>query len=479
MTTTTATSRVRRRVAGTAAGLAVLLLAAACGSSNSSGTSSSDTPTSSTSSSEAGSTDSSSAMPSDASSGSMSSGSVSSGDMSSGDMSSGDTTSSGSSAPAGPKLPPAQLTMLIGSSGPAETDAVKTAAAAWGKSSGSTATVQPAQDLTQQLAQGFASGKAPDVFYVGADQLANYAKAGNLLPYGDSLPNKDDFYPTLKDSFIYDGKFYCAPKDVSTLALFINDALWKKAGLTDADIPTNWDQLATVAKKLTNGKVPGLALSPERDRMDAFLVENGSYLVDDQGKPTVNDQKNIDALTYLKKLYTDGSMRFPKDLGAGWAGEAFGKQLSAMTIEGNWLLGSMSKDYPTVKYTVAQLPAGPTGTKGTLSFTNCWGISATTKSPDQAKAMVAYLTQTDQQMAFAKAFGVIPSAKSAQADYLKEFPKNKPFVDGIAYAKGVVSAPGIADVLTDFNSQLQGLPNSDPKAILDSVQGNLTTALGG
>ena len=52
-------------------------------------------------------------------------------------------------------------------------------------------------------------------------------------------------------------------------------------------------------------------------------------------------------------------------------------------------------------------------------------------------------------------------------------------MDGTAYAKGVVSAPGIADVLTDFNSQLQGLPTTDPKAILDSVQDNLSTALGG
>ena len=475
---TTSSSRVRRRATGTAAGLAVLLCAAACGGS----TSTSNTSTTASSSTESSSAvmSSDSASSDSMSSGSMSSGSMSSGSMSSGSMSSGpDSSSAGSSTPAGPKLPPANLTMLIGSSGPAETKAVTAAAAAWSKSSGSKATVQAAQDLTQQLAQGFASGKAPDVFYVGADQLANYAKAGDLLAYGDSLPNKDDFYPTLKDSFTYDGKFYCAPKDVSTLALFINNALWKKAGLTDADIPTNWDQLATVAKKLTNGKVPGLALSPERDRIDAFFVQNGSYLVDDAGKPTVNDQKNIDALTYVKKLYTDGSMRFPKDLGAGWAGEAFGKQLAAMTIEGNWLLGSMSTDYPNVKYTVAQLPAGPTGTKGTLSFTNCWGISATTKSPDQAKAMVAYLTQTDQQLNFAKAFGVIPSIKSAQAQYLKDFPKNKPFVDGIAYAKGVVSAPGIADVLTDFNSQLQGLPNTDPKAILDSVQDNLSTALGG
>ena len=41
-------------------------------------------------------------------------------------------------------------------------------------------------------------------------------------------------------TFTYDGKFYCAPKDFSTLALEINTDLWTKAGLTDADIPKDW-----------------------------------------------------------------------------------------------------------------------------------------------------------------------------------------------------------------------------------------------
>lgn len=457
------------RVAFATATLAALLVSTACGSS-STATPGASTPSSSSAAASVAAPVSPSATSAGSSAAPGSSAAVSG--------SAGSSSAAPGSVGAGPTLPAAKLDVLIGSSGPAETTAVTAAAAAWGKASGSTATVAAAQDLTQQLAQGFAAGKAPDVFYVGADQIANYAKAGNLLPYADSLTNAADFYPSLKQSFTYDGKFYCAPKDFSTLALFINTDMWTKAGLTDADIPKNWDALATVSKKLTAGKVAGLAMSPEHDRLDAFMVQNGSNLVDAEGKPTVNDQKNIDALTFAKKLYTDGSMKWPKDLGAGWAGEAFGKGQAAMTIEGNWLLGSMTKDYPTTKYKVVELPAGPTGTKGTLSFTNCWGIAATTKSPDQAKALVQYLTGTDQQLTFAKAFGVIPSVQSAADAYLKANPNNAPFVNGVAYAKGVVSAPGITDVLTDFNSQLQGLSTGDPKAILDSVQDNLSSAMG-
>ncbi|MER5225617.1 hypothetical protein [Streptomyces flaveus] len=41
--------------------------------------------------------------------------------------------------------------------------------------------------------------------------------------------------PALRQAFTYDGKFCCAPKDFSTLALRINTTAWSKAGLTDAD----------------------------------------------------------------------------------------------------------------------------------------------------------------------------------------------------------------------------------------------------
>ncbi|HSO65010.1 MAG TPA: ABC transporter substrate-binding protein, partial [Ornithinibacter sp.] len=67
---------------------------------------------------------------------------------------------------------PAQLQMLIASSGDAETAAVKEAADAWAKSSGNTVTVTVASDMNQQLAQGFAGGTPADVFYMDASRFA-------------------------------------------------------------------------------------------------------------------------------------------------------------------------------------------------------------------------------------------------------------------------------------------------------------------
>ena len=371
------------------------------------------------------------------------------------------------------------LTVLIGSSGGAETAAVKSAVASWSSSSGTKASVVAATNLTQQLSQGFAAKKPADVFYLGSDTFASYAKQGDLLAYGDQLKNKGDFYPSLVKNFSYNGKFYCAPKNFSTLQLEINTKMWKAAGLTDSDIPTTWDQLATVAKKLTTGKVAGLVTSNEYARLGAFMVQAGGNLTnDDNTKATVDTAANKTALTYVQNGLKAGWWKFIKDVGAGWGGEAFGKGSAAMTIEGNWISGAMQADYPTVDYKVVPLPAGPAG-HGTLQFTNCWGIAA--DSPNQAAALklVEQLTTAKDQLAFAKAFGVMPSIQSAASDWKTQYPQFSAFLDAASYAKGVPTSVGSADVVTDLNSKLAGLKTADISSILSTEQKNLSAVVTG
>ncbi len=369
------------------------------------------------------------------------------------------------------------LTVLIGSSGDAETAAVNSAVAAWSETSGTDAKVAVASDLNQQLAQGFAANKPADVFYLSTDALAGYASNGSLLAYGDDLSNKDDFYPSLVSAFTYDDQFYCAPKDFSTLQLIINTDLWAQAGLTDGDIPTTWDELAAVSKTLTTADHVGLGIGGEYARLGAFMAQaGGSLMNEDSTEATANSPENVEGLDYAQTLLADGVMKYAADLGAGWGGEAFGKQLSAMTIEGNWITGAMRNDFPDVNFTVAELPAGPAG-QGTMQFTNCWGIA--TDSPNQAAALdlVEQLTSKDAQLTFSEEFGPMPSIKSAAEDWKSANPALVPFLNGADYAKGVPTAQGAADVVTDLNSKLESLKTGDVQAILDSAQKNLEALL--
>lgn len=363
------------------------------------------------------------------------------------------------------------LTLLIGSSGEAETAAVQEAVDAWSAESGTDVSLQVASNLEQELSQGFAAGEPADLFYLSTDQIAGYAANGSLQPYGDLLENKDDFYPSLVENFTVDDTFYCAPKDFSTLALIINKTLWSEAGLTDADIPQTWDDLAAVAEKLTTPERVGLAFGAEYQRVGVFMAEAGGGLVQD-GAAIADDEANVEALDYVKTHLADGTFAYAKDVGAGWGGEAFGKQSAAMVIEGNWITGAMSNDYSDVEYTVAELPEGPAG-RGTLQFTNCWGMAADSPNQQAALELVEYLTSADSQLAFSEAFGPMPSIESAADAWTADNEALAPFLAGADYAQFPPNLDGAADVIADFNAQLESLSSGDPAQILDGVQSNL------
>ncbi len=370
--------------------------------------------------------------------------------------------------------------ILIGSSGDAETRAVEDAVAAWSEESGVEATVSVAADLPQQLSQGFAAGSPPDLFYVGADFFVGYAANGSLMPYADQLDNVEDFYPTLRDSFTYEDELYCAPKDFSTLALFINNEAWSAAGLGEDDVPTTWEELSEVATTLAETSDTGLTFGPEWQRVGTFMAQAGGSLVSEDGTTaTVDSPENLEALTFVQELLDSGAAQYPAALGAGWGGEAFGTGAAAMTIEGNWLVGALANDFPDVDYQVVPLPEGPAG-PGTLQFTNCWGIGADSANQEQAVELVQHLTSPEQQLEFARAFGVMPSIESAADQWTSEFPEQAAFLESVDFAQGVPTVEGISDVIADFNAQLEGLAGGgDPQGLLTTVQSTLEATLAG
>ena len=92
--------------------------------------------------------------------------------------------------------------------------------------------------------------------------------------------------------------------------------------------------------------------------------------------------------------------------------------------------------------------------------------------------MVEFLTSSEQQMAFAKAFGVMPSVESAADQWRTDNPDATAFLDQADYAVAIPNNEGISDVVADLNAQLEGLTSGDPQAILDSAQTNLEAVLG-
>jgi hypothetical protein len=80
-------------------------------------------------------------------------------------------------------------------------------------------------------------------------------------------------------------------------------------------------------------------------------------------------------------------------------------------------------------------------------------------------------------MGNAKAFGVMPSVRADAKEWKKLYPQYSAFLAGADYSTSIPTVPDIATVLGDFNQQLQGLPTTDSKTILNRVNGELQSIL--
>ncbi len=372
----------------------------------------------------------------------------------------------------------ANLTMYAFSSSPAEDTVLKQVIADYNKTGRNTVKLNVLPEYDTALQTALAGGNPPDVFYVNDNKLPDLAKNGVLDPIGDKVDKPDDFYDSLKESFTYKDTFYCPPKDFSTLQLVYNSDDLAKAGVKP---PTTWDELVAAAKKLTRKGHPGLVMNPEFYRWGAFLAAAGAWPTnDDQSKMTMDTDEMRTGLKFLADGHKAGYFGTPAGTGTGWGGEALGKGKTSMTVEGNWIVGAMKNDFPNVKYSVAELPTGPSGDKATLAFSVCYGVSAASKNKAAALDFVKFLTSSEQQLKFTKEFPVMPSRQSVGEQWASEKPELKAFVDGAEYAKKSVFVPGFTTVIDTFNDGIQGLAKGNKQVddVIDSTQKAGTDVLG-
>lgn len=314
-------------------------------------------------------------------------------------------------------------------------------------------------DYDTFMQTGFASGDYANVFYVDSSKLQDWASAKVIAPIGDQLTNVEGIYESLRSVFTYDGQLYCPAKDFSTLTLQYNIDMFDAAGVA---VPTTWEELAAAAEALTTADVAGLTVNPELARFLPFLYQSGGAVLDAEGGVALDSDATRAAVQAVVDLFVNGYARTATDLGAGWAGEAFGQGKVAMAMEGNWVIQYLEDNFPDLNWGVAELPAGPAG-KATMAFTVCYGVadpeSNVSQTPEALAAsirLVDFLTGDEGAMMVGESgFGPMPTRGVAAEPWLSARGEAfKPFVDGAEYAYPWSFPPGFGTFIDTFNTNL-------------------------
>ena len=368
-----------------------------------------------------------------------------------------------------------KMALIVSDEGEAAAEALSKAVEAFTKDTKVEVDIKPVSDVSQELARGITAEPTIDVVVLNPAQLSSYA--GSLHSWDKGSAAVKDAHPALLTSATRQEKIAAAPRDVSTLALYINTSLWSAAGLSDSDYPTTWEQLDQVAAKLTSGGVVGLTLDASYARVGAFLIQGGGGLTSADGtKATASSEGSVAGLTQVKTLLSSGSAGWGADLPAGSAADAFGQGQAAMVIETEALVKTLADTYSGVSYKVVELPAG-SGGKGTLQFPTFYGVVEASKHKADAIKLVEYLTAAERQVALATAASTVPAGKPAGETWKGKHADQAAFLAGVEYSQAVPSAAGVSDVIATFDNELPGLAGGDPAGILGSAQVNLQAIL--
>jgi multiple sugar transport system substrate-binding protein len=298
-------------------------------------------------------------------------------------------------------------------------------------------------DYTTKIETMVAAGTTPDVFYWDIFMTPPFVRKGVLLPLGEYMKRTEtdpgDFISTLLDAFSYEGNIYGIPKDFNTLALFYNKGMFDRAGLAYPTSDWTWFDLKKAAARLTtpNKSQYGLCLPADIARWLPFAFQNGaSFFNEDETEVTINSPAAVMALDYYTSFQLKDEVSVqPSDVGAGWAGDAFGKQKVSMVFEGGWLIPYLRSSFPEVEFSATEMPQGLKG-RGNLIFTVAYVIPKTCENSYEAWLLINYLTNLENQRKVLHTGFALPTRRALIADpYLKEHPEVMAILKGASYGR--------------------------------------------
>nr|WP_284241206.1 extracellular solute-binding protein [Paenibacillus glycanilyticus] len=168
------------------------------------------------------------------------------------------------------------------------------------------ATTFPYDDNHNKLQVALQSGKgAPDMVDIEISKIGNFLKGEpQFVSLNDIVePNKDNLVMSRLDNYAKDGQYYGIDYHVGAQVIYYNKEILDQAGV-DADKIITWDDYEAAGKQVLEKTGKPMATVETTDQWSYWplVVEHGSDFLDKDGNVTLNDQVNVDVLTYLQKL---------------------------------------------------------------------------------------------------------------------------------------------------------------------------------
>ncbi|TAE58940.1 MAG: sugar ABC transporter substrate-binding protein [Nostocales cyanobacterium] len=315
----------------------------------------------------------------------------------------------------------------------------------------------------------------PDVVNLNPDFASQLAGRNAWLDLDTKVPGdvKSSYLPNIWQASTLNGKSFGIPWYLTTRLTIYNTDLLKQAGITKP--PATYTELAQAAQQIKDKtrKYAFFATFVPQDSGEVLesLVQMGVTLVDADGKAAFNSPQGKAAFQYWVDLYKQGLIpRESLTQGHRQAIDLYQSGETAFLASGPEFLKTIANNAPEVAKNSAIAPqiTGDTGKKNVAVMNVV--IPRATKNPDAAVKFALFLTNDENQLAFAKAANVLPSTVKALSDsYFQQVPPEASTVEKarIISAQQLQTAEVLTPKMKDFKLLQRAIYNNLQAAMLD------------
>ena len=256
-----------------------------------------------------------------------------------------------------------------------------------------------------------AGGVIPDIGTMGLTWGTEFGSLGAMLDLAGEFPEdikkiKEKTFPGSWGSVEYKRHVYGIPFDLSVQIMFYRKDIIAKP-------PATWEELVDLLMSLKTqekgmifdwGSMSWIGYAP-------YLWQAGGDFYNQEGsKSTLDSEEAAIALKFFGRLYTDlGVSKTTIPLEQGMRTGDF-----PLAISGNWKIDSLRLTAPEIagKWSIALLPAGPTGAHTAFMGGRIIGIFNKSKNKHKAWEFIKFLFEPQTQISLYKA------ARATQDSYL-------------------------------------------------------------
>jgi putative chitobiose transport system substrate-binding protein len=330
----------------------------------------------------------------------------------------------------------------------------------------------PWSAMESKILTAVSAQTAPDVVNLNPNFASQLASRNAWLELDSVLTPeiRDRYLPKIWQANQIDGKTFGIPWYLTTRISFYNQDLFKQAGVTTP--PKTYEDLAVLAKQMKEktGKyaffitfVPG-----DSNEVLESLVQMGVTLIAADGSAGFNSPEGLAAFKYWVDLYQQKLLP-PEVLTQGHQHGIELYQAGEMAIINTSpeFINSIQQNAPQVA--AVSLPSsqitGKTGKKNVAVMNLV--IPKDTDDADMALKFALFVTNTENQLAFAQAANVLPSTVDGVEQYIAALDQNAA-QDPLALARKVSAEQlGDAEILIPAQENLTQLQ----KIIYENLQG--------